>query len=55
MRVDGRRTNLNLGFLPTSWELSCGVGQRCDRSSKPFRCFKRACVMGTCINLNIGG
>ena len=28
MRVDGRRTNLNLGFLPTSWELSCGVGQR---------------------------
>ena len=28
MRVDGRRKNLNLEFLPSSWELSCGVGQR---------------------------
>lgn len=27
----------------------------CDRSSKTFRCFKRSCVMGTCIDLNIGG
>ena len=27
----------------------------CDRSSKPLRCFKRACVVGTCTIINLGG
>ena len=27
----------------------------CGRSSKLFRCFKRGCVAGTCINTNLGG
>ena len=30
-----------------------GVPQlTCERFFKPFRCFKRACVVGTCININ---
>ena len=26
-----------------------------DRSSRPFRCFKRACLVKTCINIDLGG
>ena len=29
-------------------------GLTCGRSSKPLQCFERACVVGTCINTNLG-